>query len=602
MNIMDNNYSNYINNIELLKPLDPDKLFDLKENIILPYIKLNPYKSSEIARLPYIGWFGRKRIGYIIIIVIILVIIYYFFYKKQSEVISIGCINNGCKATPCYGPECNADNCTGIGCHAGDCYGEGCNGGTCEGTGCKGGDCYGSNCIVGKCIDPNCPETKEKDGLCTPNCSKGRAYNIPKSSENIVNTIKNNLLFNTYFNQNLCIKPNYISQTMLKDDKILYNFDVKGAYYYYGGYNSIDEIKDLVSKGTVIDDVKGVIRYNDPIMSTVPNIYKNNNCNWSTIYDNNEISARLVSSYVNTKNNNVNNDDYYWSTLKTQVVNYDTKGNETMCPLLLNMGTHDFINITYYLDINQLKDILGIQTLSTRMANVDNIEKSYISGNINDVKTYMDKTDFYQDKKRLDDFISILKDPSNNKKLFEQIENIRGTIMTGSCSRCNQIGNRVLANNNLPVDIFGKNELCRERVYIYNKTVENYDPSATIDKSIVSYQLTNMKLADKDVFTISDKELFINDIYSIKNHHLMFYYDTDIVNKTMIYMCFFCQKKSYLKLNKLITDNRLVNNIGMKYSLGNCIEPDDFNHYMYEVLSDTQNIYYKCLKCLKTTI
>ena len=245
------NVSNYTN--DMINPLDPDILFDKLENINLPYIKLDPYKSSEISKIPLIGWYGRRTIGYVIILIIIILIIYLFFYKKQNETPSIGCINNGCKSTPCYGPECSGDNCTGIGCHAGSCYGEGCIGGTCSGTGCKGGDCYGSGCIVGKCQDPNCDPNKESQGLCKPNCSWGRAYNIPESM--YLRPIKNILPSNTFFNQNLCIKPSYITENLIKDNKILYNFKVNGAHYYYGGYQSIDEINAKITQGTIITNI-----------------------------------------------------------------------------------------------------------------------------------------------------------------------------------------------------------------------------------------------------------------------------------------------------------------------------------------------------------
>ena len=565
--------------------------------------QLHPFRDN-VSRLPLIGWFGRRHLGYIIIIVIILIFLYVFFYKKQSNIDSIGCRRNSCKATTCYGEGCEGDNCIGNGCHAGNCYGEGCSGGNCEGSGCKGGDCYGVNCTVGTCKDPNCPPDKEKQGLCKPNCSWGRAYNIQIPENPILQKIKRWLPYNTYFNRNLCRKPFNITENLIKDDKTLYNFPIMGANYYYGGFSSIYEVQDKIKKGSVIDEVKGIIRYDDPITSTIPNLYKDLQCNWSTTYNNKKITAKIDSSYVETNLNNISNYDYYWSQLKNQVVNFDNKGNETKCPILLGIGPHTFTNITFDLDIDQLKQILNVQNLKTKMVNISNIQKALTNGPDYDaIKTYMDNTDFFSDKIRIEQLIDTIKTYPDNKTFYDQIENIRGTIMTSTCDNgCNYVGTRTIKYDYFPVDIMGNVLSCKERAYIYRKDVEDFDPDAVIDKSKVSYQLTDFKISDNDVFLDSDKEPFINEIHSIKNHHLMMYYDTDIKNKYMVYICFFCMKKSYLFCPQFITTNTLMTNLGSPYSLGNCIEQDDFNHYMYELLDDKQNVYYKCLKCNKTTL
>jgi hypothetical protein len=596
----------------MLKPLDPD-FFDSKKLITYPFRQLNSFKSTNVDRLPTIGWFAKKKIGVVLIIIFILFIIYFCFYKQQSTVVSIGCTNNGCYATPCIGPSCTADNCTGDGCHAGDCYGESCTGGTCEGVGCRGGNCYGIYCKVGKCVDPNCPNDKEQQGLCVPNCDWGRAYNIQQSSNDIAKKIKNSLPYNTQFNQNLCINPFTITEKLISDNKTVYNYDIKGAYYYYGGYNSLAEIKNKIKEGNVIDPVKGLVRRDDPIIETIPQLYKNYNCEWETIYNDKTIAAKYSNNYNKSVTNNVTSRDYTWSPLivhdtannqtVNQVVNLDSKGNETMCPkTLYSTGPHRFTNIQFNLDIEQLKNILGIQTLESRMSQVMTIQKMLLDGNYNGIKSYMGTIDFFQDTITINQMIENMSNLPTMMNLYEKIEQIRGTIMTSNCSVCNLPGSRILSNEILPTDIFGNISPCKERVYIYNKKVENYDPSATIDKSSTTYSINKMYFANNDVFSDYERQDFINLLNNVRNNHLMFYYDTDIQNKTMIYICFFCKKKAYLKLKNLITTNTLVNSDGINYSLANCVRPDDFNHYMYQRLNSNQNVYYQCLKCLKTTI
>jgi hypothetical protein len=572
------------------------------QNIIIYGFDQETFKPKGFDKLPVIGWFARRQLGIIIVLTIILIFLYYCIYKKQNDTVSVGCTRNGCFATKCYGPKCKGDNCLGIGCHAGTCYGEECQGGTCEGPGCKGGDCYGVNCKVGSCVDPNCPNDKEQQGLCKPNCYWGRAYNLPSFDEPI-KSIKNLLPFNTMFNKNYCVKPYYISESLVKDDTKLYNFKIAGANYYYGGFLSLEEIQDKVKKGSVIDDKKGLIRLDDPIVSTIPKLYKNWNCLWETQFNDKNISAKLLNNYNKTSASNVDRHDYVWSKLKTPVVILDNKGNETMCPILLNMGPHMFSKMNFYLDIEQLKDIMGIQKLDSRMSQIMTLQKMYYDNDYQGIKSYMKTIDFFQNKINVDTIINNISNYTNKILLFEKIEQIRGTIMSSYCDNCNQYGSRVLANDKLPSDMFGNIMPCKDRVYIYDKSVENYDPSSIIDKSSVKYKLVDMKFADEKTFSDSDKEYFINKIHSLKNNHLMFYYDTDVKNKTMIYICFFCGKKSYLKLNNLITLNDVVdkNGLGINYSLGNCVRPDDFNHFMYEVLDNNQNIYYKCIKCLKTT-
>lgn len=570
----------------------------MEDNLKIYGFDQNSFKPKGSAKLPLIGWFLRRKLGLIFIIIILLIFLYYFMYKKQEDTISIGCTRNGCFATTCHGSKCKGDNCTGIGCHAGSCYGEECKGGTCEGTGCKGGDCYGANCKVGNCIDLNCPNDKEQQGLCKPNCSWGRAYNL-QSYDEPINTIKNILPYNTAFNKNYCVKPYYISESLVKDDTKLYNFNIAGANYYYGGFLSFKEIQDKVKKGSVIDDKKGLVRLDDPIISTIPNIYKNWNCLWETKFNDKLISAKLINNYNKTNVNNVDRHDYVWSKLKTHVVILDNKGNETMCPGLFNIGSHIFSKYTFYLDIEQLKDIMGIQKLDNRMSQIMSLQKLYYENDYEGIKAYMKTIDFYQDKINIDNIINNISNFSNKIILFEKIEQIRGTIMSSKCDKCGQQGTRVLANDKLPCNIFGKILPCKERVYIYDKIIENYDPSSVLDKSSVKYKLIDMKFADNIFFSDYDREEFINKLHSLKNNHLMFYYDTDIKNKTMIYICFFCGQKSYLKLNSLIRLNNTVNSQGVNYSLGNCVRPDDFNHYMYELLDNNQNIYYKCIKCSK---
>jgi DNA-directed RNA polymerase subunit RPC12/RpoP len=82
----------------------------------------------------------------------------------------------------------------------------------------------------------------------------------------------------------------------------------------------------------------------------------------------------------------------------------------------------------------------------------------------------------------------------------------------------------------------------------------------------------------------------------------MLYINTDVVNKVMTYICLFCGKISNLYLDKLITIDALIGQLGQTYALDSCIRPDDYNHYYIEELDEEQEkVNYKCIKCNKTT-
>jgi DNA-directed RNA polymerase subunit RPC12/RpoP len=549
--------------------------------------------------LPIIGWFARRQLGYVIVIAIIVVLLYYFFYKEQDNIIGQGCIRNSCYATPSIGSEVNGDNCIGIGCHAGDCYGEGCHAGTCEGVGCVGGNCYGANCIVGKCKDPNCTEDKEQLGICKPNCKWGRAYDMVQSNSNTYRSFKNVLKKNTYFNKNNCIKPTKITENLIKDDKTLYNIRIKGANYYNGDFLSLDEIKAKLAKGVVIDDKKGLVRYEDPIISTIPYIYKNDTCNWCTKHNGISMCAKYAPTFNQTNINNVDQYNYNWSSFRTPVPIFGSKGEETMCPATLNQKPHSMTNIKIYLDIDQIKDILGSQSLTSKMANVDIIEQLLKDGNYSAIKSYMDSTDFFQDNITVFQLIDrAAMAPAN---IMIQLEDVHGTIMNCTCDNCQQTGNRTLVYSILPTDLFGTVLPCKPRAYLYTGKTENYDPDAVIDRSKTTYTLTGVKRPVNDTFT-TDELTFTNEFHSIRDHHLMLYINTDVVNKVMTYICLFCGKISNLYLDKLITIDALIGQLGQTYALDSCIRPDDYNHYYIEELDEEQEkVNYKCIKCNKTT-
>lgn len=566
--------------IDLTKfyPLDNDPMVD------------NLFKKGKYNDIqnPIIGWFGKRQLGYVVIFIIFFLVYYFIFYKKQQPIDSIGCMRNSCTATPCYGPECQGDNCIGIGCHAGDCYGEACYGGTCDGAGCKGGDCYGTNCVPGTCKDPNCLPPQEKEGLCKPNCSWGRAYRLPETSTDIYKKVKPNLPQNTYLNRNLCIKPNYITDKIVSDDKILYNFAIKGAYYYNGSYLSLSEINTKIKAGTVIDDVKGLVRNTDPIISTVNPIFKGSNCNWCSTFNNKEICANLQNNYNFSNVTGIDNYSYNWTKLNKNVVLLDSKGNEVPCPGLYMMGPHTLNNVlNVNLDINQLKNILGLQTLDSRMNNIDTITNLLNTRQYSDIYAYMKNTDFRSDLNTVDLIVSSIDNFSNSKYLYSEIEKIRGTIITASCLNCSAQGSRTIMNDYFPVDILGNILPCINRAYIYDMTKIAYDPNKPKEVS-VSYTLKDFKKSEKNGFSDTDKEPFINEIHSIKDNHLMLYLGTDYKKKTVQYICLFCKQISTIKLNNIITSN--------------CSSPDDFNHYYIQLLDSLEQVYYKCIKCNKTTI
>ena len=287
-----------------------------------------------------IGWFLKKKLRKIASVFIIISLIFIIFISKYTYKKSIGCNRPNCISTKCTGEGCIASGCMGINCKASDCYGEECEAGDCKGVGCRAGDCYGLNCVPGECIDPTCDGSRMLNKECIPFCFNGKAYTLPKS---IAYPYTRILPKNTTFNPNFCSDKKRTG--IFTDNKRIYNFEVDYVNLYTSGNTTLENLKNK-------DDLqtgKTYILTNDiDFKSSTPNVYKNNNCEWTTKFKDVEIESSF-KPYLNEKNNEIT-----WVAKNFLAFPIDDEGKTIPC----TSDSHDMIPF-YFINLRrQISEII----------------------------------------------------------------------------------------------------------------------------------------------------------------------------------------------------------------------------------------------------
>ena len=448
---------------------------------------------------PLIGWYMKKKLKKIFVFFILSIAIYFLIFKNYDHYASIGCKRPNCYASKCTGKKCIASGCVGNNCKGGDCIGEKCEAGNCKGTGCKAGDCYGINCIPGECIDPNCDFSKKEKYKCQKLCTDGKAYSIPK---NEYHKFTKNLPKNTILNPNYCETKKRTNIFKFKFNKSanpfdqllnrnkIYNFDVDKINLSTAGLTKVEDMKNK-------DDHqvgKFYILNNDIYFrSTIPNVYRNHNCEWCTKFKNQEIASSYKPYF------NYMTKEYSWvkkDFLNVPIIEIDDAnlGKKTGNPEKCDEGfTHDM-------------KIISVESVK------DQMEKIYLK-NINDT----------------------------NKNY--EIDNIIGEKLNLRCKICNKLSVQYIDIPEHPTNYDNSIKPCTVRVYFASPVKDNYN-------IVMNYNITGFYSYERN--TEQEIDFLKNNINNIKiskEHHLWYFEDT--INNTNIYICHWCGKKIKVKYNSL---------------------------------------------------
>jgi hypothetical protein len=240
-----------------------------------------------------IGWYAKQRLKYLIAFLLISILFWYVFVREWKSYDTPFCYKEKCKIETAYGKDSRGGNCFGRKCIAGNCVGEGCRGGDCTGFNCKAGDCYGLNCTPGRCTDPTCKSKKDNNktsptfgqeiGCTQGKCADGRAYEIKRGK---LRKYLKHLPENTTYNNQYCddiLAADQMKKSGTKESKIWEsNMKISKIKFYHKGWQGVNYKKPKR------EGADPIIIQRDPIVDTIPSIYKGDNCQWCTQNNNNE--------------------------------------------------------------------------------------------------------------------------------------------------------------------------------------------------------------------------------------------------------------------------------------------------------------------------
>ena len=418
---------------------------------------------------PFIGWFMKQRILKILLVFIISIIFTFVFFFNYQHSISDGCTRQDCYTTPCSGNLCQATGCKGNNCKAGDCYGEECEAGDCEGIGCRAGDCYGLNCFPGKCIDPTCRGERKLRNKCKPFCLDGRAYTLPKTEAyHIIKYLPKD----TILNPNFCSKK---KKVFIFDSENIHNFTVDYINLYTSGYIKFEDwlIKDKLQKGKSF-----VLTDDSQFLNTIPDVYKNENCEWATNFKNIEITSEFKPYF------NIKNKEYTWIKKNLFAMPLNDQGNEENCTKPKPKG--------------EPKHTMKI---------VSNYNVRYKINNI------------------------LATNKAIHEKNFE-IDSILGEELVLKCEDCDKRAIQYLDIKSHPTELTGKIKPCKIRVYEVKQILDEFEQP-------ISHYPTGFISLTKDSDTYRKYlEQNVNVLKTFREHHLWEYLKTE--GNSQVYKCYWC--------------------------------------------------------------
>ena len=441
---------------------------------------------------PLFGWYLKKRLKKVIAILVLCIFIYFIFIYSHTHEVSYGCRRNDCESTKCTGYKCRASGCDATNCKGGDCIGENCEAGDCKGVGCRAGDCYGLNCVPGECIDPECQGERLLKEKCTPFCKNGKGYSIPRS---ILYPYLKKLPKNTLLNPDYC---SYKKRTNhITNGKKIHNFNIDYINLYTTGQKKFEDVKYANS----IQDGRTFILTSDiNFISTTPDVYKNNNCEWSTQFKNQEIVSdfKPLNDEINQKTTWIKKSDIsvpiYTETNKGKNEN---KGKEQECR---SGKTHEMMPLSNNSVLNQIKSI--------------NMNRS---------------------------------NPIFMKNWL--IDMIQGEKLETMCKNCNKLWYDYLDVTSHPTKMDGSLLPCTVRSYEIYPIKKN--------REIVSHEIKSFKQLNKLSPEYQD---FLNNSVNIKktfrDHHIWIYKET--IGNNQIYYCHWCKQQASVAYNSLPRDDKMT--------------------------------------------
>ncbi len=313
----------------------------------------------QFYKNPIIGWFLKKKLKTIFAMLVLTLIIYFLYFYQYKHLETGGCTRPDCIAQPCTGYKCRASACRGNNCKGADCIGERCEAGDCKGIGCRAGDCYGLDCVPGECVDSTCQGERKLKDDCTPLCRNGRAYSIPRNPT--VYPIIKYLPINSSLNPNYCTPKKRTN--IFTSDKYIHNFKVDEINLFTSGPTKYENVKykDNLQTGKtykITEDIN--------FISSTPNVYKNDNCEWTTNFKDIEISSDFMPYY------NDKTFETEWKFKNYLAIPLDVKGKELDCK---SGKIHEMGSIQSTSVINQIK-IINNQNIPSYLKNynIDKIE------------------------------------------------------------------------------------------------------------------------------------------------------------------------------------------------------------------------------------
>ena len=253
------------------------------------------------------GWYVKQRMRYLLAFLLISILFWYVFVREWKPYDTPFCYvdRDGprCKVETAYGKGSRGGNCFGRKCTAGNCVGEGCRAGDCTGFNCKAGDCYGIDCIPGRCKDPTCksktdnnktsPTFGQEIGCIQDKCADGRAYDIKAGA---FRKYLKHLPENTAYNKQYCdqiIAQNQMKESGTKNSKVWKpDMKISKVKFYHKGWQAVNYSKPKREPS------KPIVLQKDPIIDTIPSIYKGDNCQWCVKDENNfEVCSNFKPKY-----------------------------------------------------------------------------------------------------------------------------------------------------------------------------------------------------------------------------------------------------------------------------------------------------------------
>ena len=164
------------------------------------------------------------------------------------------------------------------------------------------------------------------------------------------------------------------------------------------------------------------------------------------------------------------------------------------------------------------------------------------------------------------------------------IDQIEGEKITSRCTICNKTGYHYLDVRSHLTYTDSNLTPCLIRCYELNQ-IKEYE-------QVVKHTIKNFKS-----FTLNSPEYLsyinnnVNTLKTFNDHHIWKY--TNTIGNSQIYTCYWCNQQVQVNYKSLPRRSEY------DPTLLTCMNKNDKNHYMYDLLDNNNSVYQKCIKCEK---